>query len=403
MALSFLLRSRRPAAQRPAVTTAIGSLMLATLALSTTGCANSDPDDDMAVSSLRLIGQQVLPRRADFQGTVVGGLSGIDYDARTDTYVLISDDRTTGDSGSSPRMYAAKLSFDANSFSAATITGVITLKQPDGSVYPKVPDLLAPDPESMRIDPVNGNYVWSSEGDRSVTTNPARLIDPFIREVTPQGAHVRAYTLPGMFSMSASDTGPRTNLVFEGLTFTPDGSQLFALMEGPLLQDGPLPTLQGGASSRLTRFDRSSGQANAQYVYPIERVQATPSPADSFSVNGPTEILALSATRFLVLERSFSVGVVGNQVRLYEIDISNATNVLNASSLANAVPATKRLLLDFETLKASLGGIANLEGMSFGPRLANGRRSLVVIADDNFPTTDSATDRNQMLVFEVQP
>ena len=49
-------------------------------------------------------------------------------------------------------------------------------------------------------------------------------------------------------------------------------------------------------------------------------------PAESFTVNGPTEILAVTNTQFLVLERSFSVGVVGNQVRLYEVDITNATN-----------------------------------------------------------------------------
>jgi Esterase-like activity of phytase len=56
-------------------------------------------------------------------------------------------------------------------------------------------------------------------------------------------------------------------------------------------------------------------------------VQTAPVPAGQFTVNGPTEILALSNTRSLVLERSFSVGVVGNQVRLYKIDISKATNV----------------------------------------------------------------------------
>jgi hypothetical protein len=104
-----------------------------------------------------------------------------------------------------------------------------------------------------------------------------------------------------------------------------------------------------------------------------------------------------------VLERSFSVGVIGNQVRLYEIDISKATNVLTAANLQGATAVTKRLVLDFETLKTQLGGIANLEGITFGPRLANGKRSLVVIADDNFPLADSATDRNQVIVFEVQP
>ena len=35
--------------------------------------------------------------------------------------------------------------------------------------------------------------------------------------------------------------------------------------------------------------------------------------------------------------------------------------------------------------------------------LANGKRSQVVIADDNFPLADSTTERNQAIVFEVQP
>jgi len=51
---------------------------------------------------LRLIGQQILPRRAEFSATVVGGLSGIDYDAKTDSYFIISDDRTTTDSPNAP-------------------------------------------------------------------------------------------------------------------------------------------------------------------------------------------------------------------------------------------------------------------------------------------------------------
>lgn len=380
------------------------TLLLATLLA---GCGGSDPDNsptEVSVSGLRLIGQQLLPRRMEFQGTVVGGLSGIDYDAKTDSYVLISDDRTATDSPNAPRLYTAKLSFDATQFSGVQFQSVIKLRQPDGSDYPKLPDPKVADPESVRIDPVSGNYVWVSEGDRALTSNPPRVINPFVREVTPQGQHVREYQLPPMFAMSSSgESGPRGNLVFEGISFTPDGRNAVVITEGPLFQDGSAPTPTSGAQSRLTLFDRSSGQATAQYAYPIEKVQATPQPEGSFSVNGATEILALSSTRFLVLERSFSVGVVGNQVRLYEIDISKATNVLSAAKLQGASAVSKRLVLDFETLKAQLGGIANLEGLSFGPTLANGKRSLVVVADDNFPAADSATDRNQILVFEIQP
>ena len=370
-------------------------------------CSDSD-EEEIHIGSLRLIGQQVLPRRLDFQGTTVGGLSGIDYDAANNRYVLISDDRTTTDSGQAPRMYTAQLNFDVNGFSGVQFLSTFTMKQPNGAVYPKVPDPLVADPEAVRIDRANGNLLWVSEGDRALASasNPtARIIDPFIREIKSDGSAVREYSLPAMFKMSATDAGPRGNSVFEGLAFTPSNTKAVVIMEGALFQDGPAPTTNAGAISRLTVFDRASGAATAQYAYLLDKVQAEPVPAGQFTVNGATEILALSESRFLVLERSFSVGVVGNQVRLYEINTANATNVLSLAALtsSNHTPVTKRLVIDFETLKAQLGGIANLEGMTFGPRLANGRHSLVVVADDNFPTADSATDRNQFLVFEVLP
>lgn len=371
------------------------------------GCGGSDdnPAAERTAGSLRLIGQQVLPRRTEFQGTVVGGLSGIDYDAANKRYVMISDDRTTTDSGNPPRAYTANLAFTESGFTGVQFLSTFTLKQPDGSVYPNVPDARVADPEGIRIDPASGNLVWVSEGDRSLTPPPQRIIDPFIREMRPDGTHVREYTLPSMFRMSAAETGPRGNLVFEGITFTPGKKNAVVLAEGPLFSDGPVSTTSAGSLARITEFDRSSGTAVAQYAYPVERVQASPVPDNAFTVSGATEILALSDKRFLVLERSFSVGVTGNQVRLYEIDVTNATDVLSRPALSTGgyTPVSKRLVLDFETLKTQLGGIANLEGMTFGPKLANGRDSLIVIADDNFPTADSATDRNQILVFEVIP
>jgi hypothetical protein len=371
------------------------------------GSDDGDNDGERSVTSLRLIGQQVLPRRGEFQGTVVGGLSGIDYDAANRRFVLISDDRLNSDSTTPPRIYTATLVYDAAGFTGVQFQSVVALKQPDGAVYPKVPDPAVADPEGVRVDPTTGNWLWVSEGDRTLASgaNPARIIDPFIREIRVDGTHVREYTVPNMFRMSATETGPRGNLVFEGLALTPSNKRVAVITEGPLYQDGPTPTTTSGAVARVTVYDRSTGTAEAQYVYPIDRVQVASVPAGQFSVSGATEILALSETRFLVLERSFSVGVVGNQVRLYEIETATATNVLRTPALAGATytPVTKRLILDFETLKAQLGGIANLEGMTFGPKLANGRESLVVVADDNFPAADSATDFNQILVFEVQP
>jgi hypothetical protein len=350
---------------------------------------------EAAPAQLRLIGQQVLPARMQVAGSTLGGLSGIDYDAKQQRYVLISDDRSQADTPDPLRLYFATLDFDGESFHGVRFTGMLPLREADGAAYPKLPAPKAPDPEGVRIDPVSGHFVWVSEGDR------ASRLEPWVRESDADGRTVRDYLLPAMFQQQAQ-RGPRVNAAFEGLSFTPDGQQLAVIMEAPLTQDGEAPTPERASASRLTLFDRASGRALRQFVYPIDRVQRAPKPADAFSINGPTEILALSSTRFWVLERSFSVGVVGNQVRLYEVDVEGATDVLNMP-LAGARTLRKRLVLDFETLKERLGGVANLEGLCFGPLLPNGHRSLVVVADDNFAPAGSLTDRNQILVFEVLP
>lgn len=77
---------------------------------------------------------------------MVGGLSGTDYDAANNRYVLISNDRTTNASPNAPRMYVANLAFDATRFSGVTLLSTFPMRQPNGNVYPKMLDLLAADP-----------------------------------------------------------------------------------------------------------------------------------------------------------------------------------------------------------------------------------------------------------------
>ena len=79
-----------------------------------------------------------------------------------------------------------------------------------------------------------------------------------------------------------------------------------------------------------------------------EAVSERPSKPDGFSTAGVGDVVALDEFTLLVLERSFSLGK-GNDVRLYEVDISEATNVLEIESfrrhgLDGIVAARKRLL-----------------------------------------------------------
>ncbi|RZT10628.1 Uncharacterized conserved protein [Duganella sp. CF402] len=370
-------------------------------ALLLTACAPFAPQPpvsaDLTVSSLRFIGEQRLPWRHPFQGTVIGGLSGIDYDAANDEWVMISDDRSQINPA---RYYRAKLAYDAQSFKSVEVTGVVTLLQPDGTPYPSREESkrgigVVPDLEAVRVDPQDGSIWYGSEGDVGLS------LDPFIRRATPGGRHEYTLPQPPLFTVSKQhQSGPRNNQSFEGLSFTPDGRTLWVSLEGPMYQDGPEPTPTQGAINRITHFTRD-GKVLGQYAYPLEPIPAAPGKG-KYADNGISEILSLSERRMLVMERSgvqADDGTYKDYVRLYEIDTEGATDIQQLPTLKDAAYTLvkKRLVLDIGTLHLPI--VDNLEGMAFGPRLANGHASLVLISDDNF----SKTQVTQLLLFELLP
>ncbi len=58
------------------------------------------------VSQLRLLHKQIVPYNTPFNGTTIGGLSGIDYDSTRNVYYLISDDRSEHQAA---RFYTARV------------------------------------------------------------------------------------------------------------------------------------------------------------------------------------------------------------------------------------------------------------------------------------------------------
>lgn len=129
--------------------------------------------------------------------------------------------------------------------------------------------------------------------------------------------------------------------MLESATVSPDGRWLFSATESALRQDGGEPTLIAGSTSRLLKFELGHRRVRAVFLYPVKPIAVAPR-GDRFPVNGLVELLALDGDRLLALERSYTAGA-GNTVRL---------------------------LLDLATL-----GIEpdNVEGMAFGPPLADGR------------------------------
>ena len=344
-----------------------------------------------ATFDLRLLGTQDIATGTLFAGVEFGGISGIDR-LGAGRYVAIADDR--GGERGTPRFYELGLNYDAAGFHGVTINSQTYMQRPDGTPFPATSRTV--DPEGIRLL-ANGNLAWSSEGNWS--GNPAARYQPFVREMTSTGGFVREFGLPSSYNyVDNTTTGARSNKGFEALAVTPGGT-LYAANEDALIQDGQLTTVAAGSVVRVTAVDTATGQSGRQYAYalpaiPVDAPPGAPFPPD----NGMSELLAIDDTSFIAVERAFAAGV-GNTIRLVRTSITaDTTDVSGLASLVGAAytPMTRELLLE---MPISFEGVAldNIEGISWGETLANGNRTLVLVADNNF----SATQRTQFMVFEV--
>lgn len=363
---------------------ALVAAVSATLAGTFTGAPAS-----AGTPSVRLLGESIVPHGLSYRGTTVGGLSGIDRDPCTGDYVLISDDRSYQQPA---RFYTARIDVDAGGVHGVRFTGTHALRQPDGSTYPPptLNDGKAIDPEDIRVDPLTCRYWWSQEGNRPKTPDaPDPVIQPSIQVAARQGAYRGRLPLPRNYRITTGDHGPRRNLVLEALTFSPDGARLTSAVEGPLLQDGPESTTEHGSLARVTLHSRA-GAVLGQFAYPLEPLFAEPDPDSPWSPDtGVPSILAFPnhPDRYLVMERTYVPGA-GYKIRIFDATTRGASRVQYLDSLTSAPvrPMRKRLLVDLDGL--GLPTVDNVEGMTWGPRLRTGERTLVLVSDDNFSSEE---------------
>ncbi len=349
-------------------------------------------DSQNTISKIEFIDEYVIPVQ-NIAGVPVGGLSGIDYyDGK---WYLICDT-------SEPpiRYYNASISYTSTGFTEVSVNTMTEIKDNMGAALAAG----TVDPESIRFDPNTQNLVYSSEG--SIVND----IDPALFEISTLGNLVRTFTLPDYFKAQANDDtkGPRHNGVFEGLSLNIDNTGYWVSTELPLIEDGPEPTLTDTDSPvRITFFNKNTGLAERQFTYELDPVARPATLGTTFEVNGLVEILEYDQNKFLALERSFSSGYIdgGNNVKIYKVDATEATNTLSTESLNSAsyTKAQKTLLFDFETIRSQLinNSIDNIEGISFGPALEDGSRTIVVVSDNNF--NSFIPQKNQLILFKVIP
>jgi hypothetical protein len=352
-----------------------------------------------SISEIRFINEYVLPNGLQFKNTTVGGLSGIDYDAKRNVYYMICDDPSTKGPA---RFYTAKIPISEKGIDSVQIADVTILLDWAGQQYTDITKdrVHSADLEAMRYDPTRDEMVWSSEGQRFIRDAKKEFEDPAIVITDRQGHYKDSFDLPANMHIQAEEKGPRHNSVFEGVSFDDKYRYVYVSLEDAIYEDGPRAgTGDSTAWVRFLKFDRETKKQVAQYAYEIDPVPYPANPPGAFKINGVSDILYIGNNKFIVIERAWSTGRIPSDVRIYIADAGNAEDIASSISLrSNAAqrPIAKKLLLDMNTLGRF---IDNIEGVTFGPVLSNGHRSLVFVVDDNF----DKRQKSQFLLFEIVP
>jgi hypothetical protein len=348
-----------------------------------------------AVTTLTLVGQFSIPALERFppvSGLPFGGLSGLSRGPDGEV-LAISDVHNGG------RIYRLSIEGLSDSLRVTPIQ-VIPLDLAPGNGDS--------DNEGLAALP-NGHFLVSSEGTGREPRTP-----PGIVEYGAYGQFVRRLPVPHHYVPEPTGTlttGTSANAGFESLTLSPDGARLFTATESALVQDGAAATFDLGTQARILEYVARAGTyaPRREFVYEIEAVDR-PAYKPGAAINGLVELLALDRNTLLALERGYvedagKTGPSGNHICIYRITLDGATDVSKLPTLkeqTNVVPVKKTLLVDLSRTPGLSPDLApsldNFEGMAFGPRLPDGRASLVLVSDDNFNTAQ----RTWFLVFAIE-
>lgn len=183
--------------------------------------------------------------------------------------------------------------------------------------------------------------------------------------------------------LASNRKGRQPNRGMEGLTVSPDGRYVWGIMQSPLLQDGALDSEgnRAGVNVRMLGIDLRTGETR-EYVYVLD----DPS-------YGISEILAVSESMFLVIERDGKAGSKARRKTVMRIDTSGAADISHVESLPSRqlppeiTPVKKHLFIDLLSAEYGLSGDSfpeKIEGLAFGPDLPDGRGLLLVSSDNDF-------------------
>ena len=196
------------------------------------------------------------------------------------------------------------------------------------------------DLEGCAYDPLTRNVWVSDESDTSV-----RAFDP------ETGREVSSLDIPEVYRRNV-----RKHRSLESLAISGDGLRLYTANEESLKCDATNVV-------RIQEFARCGARdafrPSRQFKYTVDPAGGSPFGRHTFS--GVSSLLAMEDGSLLVLEREFSVKLLPSfRIRIYRM-----TPGREGKTLLWEEPST----------------FSNYEGMCLGPRLPDGRQSIVLVSD----------------------
>ena len=243
------------------------------------------------------------------------------------------------------------------------------------------------DPEGIRVTP-RGTFLIADE------------YGPTIREFDSKGICLRELPTPSRYRINTPGATPaeelpphnvsgrQSNRGWEGMALSDDGQRVYAIAQSPLIQDGGLDeqNVRVGTNIRLWEHDLTTGRSR-EFLYPL----------DDKSL-GCSDLEWISPNRLLVIERDGLPGDAAKIKLLYEIDLTQATDIaaierLPRKRIPDGVrPVAKKRFLDLLAPKHNLASNEfpeKIEGIALGPKLADGSRVLIVASDNDFKPDQS--------------
>lgn len=344
--------------------------MLAIIPIMLLGCAQAAPVE-IAISAVGRF-DFPAPRAAD-DACSTEGLSGITR-IGGDHYLAV------GDRSACIHSLTIEVNPETGKVDSAAIDSQTRLRDQSGAILDGPND--GSDREGIAFDAASNTVVIANEQSPPGATGPS-----IARYSLATGRMIRQITPSSHRPLEVFGT-MRANRGFESLAITADGAVIWTANEEALTVDGDASTAARGTVVRIVKLDRDLTPI-AQYAYQTDAIPGGSEPPQwmkGLARSGIADLLVLPEGELLVLERAVGLSKAGLptvRIRIYLADETSATDV-SRGEFAHGLAGRsyrgieKSLLIDLELGPTN----SNYEGITLGPKLANGDRALLLIVDN---------------------